>query len=64
MNFITGPGYTFNVEPVMHYIDVDAMRRQAIAFTEAILHLAATPWDVLRTILPRRTIELGAPDVR
>jgi hypothetical protein len=48
LNFITGPGYTFNVEPVTRYIDVEAMRRQAIAFTEAVLDLAATPWDVLR----------------
>ena len=48
INFITGPGYTFNVEPVMRYIDVAALRRQAIAFTEAVLELAATPWDVLR----------------
>jgi hypothetical protein len=48
INFITGPGYTFNVEPVLRYIDVPALRRQAIAFTEAVLQLAATPWDVLR----------------
>ena len=47
-NFITGPGYLFNVEPVGRYIDVEALRRQAIAFTEATLELAATPWDVLR----------------
>ena len=48
LNFITGPGYTFNVEPVLHHIDVAALRRQAIAFTEAVLELAATPWDALR----------------
>ena len=48
LNFITGPGYTFNVEPVLRHIDVAALRRQAIAFTEAVLELAATPWDVLR----------------
>jgi hypothetical protein len=48
LNFITGPGYTFNVEPVMRYIDVEALRRQAIAFTEAVLELAGTPRDVLR----------------
>jgi hypothetical protein len=55
-NFITGPGYLFNVEPVGRYLDVAAMRRQAIAFTEATLELAATPWDVLRAPVsePRR----------
>ncbi|WP_405966611.1 hypothetical protein OG613_05390 [Streptomyces sp. NBC_00015] len=47
-NFITGPGYLLNVEPVMDRIDVAALRRQAIAFTEAVLELAAVPWHELR----------------
>ena len=66
VNFITGPGYTFNVEPVLRYIDVDAMRRQAIAFTEAVLKLAATPWDVLRAgpSSAHTRSSLGASDVR
>jgi hypothetical protein len=46
-NFITGPDYLFNVEPVGEFIDVTALRRQAIAFTEAALQLAATPWEEL-----------------
>lgn len=47
-NFITGPDYLFNVEPVARYIDVAAVRRQAIAFTDAALELAALPWSQLR----------------
>ncbi|MFD8110310.1 hypothetical protein [Streptomyces microflavus] len=47
-NFITGPGYLLNVEPVMDRIDVAALRRQAVAFTEAVLDLAAVPWHELR----------------
>jgi len=47
-NFITGPGYTFNVEPTIDRIDIDALRRQAIAFTEAVLELAHTPQAVLQ----------------
>ena len=54
LNFITGPGYTFNVEPVLRYIDVGALRRQAMAFTEAALELAATPWDLLRAPVSER----------
>ncbi|MFI8287840.1 hypothetical protein ACIGBL_01730 [Streptomyces sp. NPDC085614] len=52
-NFITGPGYLLNVEPVMDRIDVAALRRQAIAFTEAVLELAAVPWQELRGEAPR-----------
>ena len=47
-NFITGPGYLLNVEPVEQFIDVAALRRQLIAFTDAVLTLAATPWEDLR----------------
>lgn len=47
-NFITGPGYTFNVEPTIDRIDVAALRRQAIAFTEALLELSHTPRPVLQ----------------
>jgi len=50
-NFITGPDYLFNVEPVMEFIDVAALRRQAIAFTEAVLELGAVPWDELHSRL-------------
>jgi hypothetical protein len=46
-NFITGPDYLLNVESVMEFIDVEAMRRQAIAFTEATLELSAVPWQQL-----------------
>lgn len=48
-NFITGPDYLLNVEPVMAFIDVEALRRQAIAFTEAVLELGAVPWGELHT---------------
>jgi len=48
-NFITGPDYLFNVEPVMDFIDVAALRRQAIAFTEVVLELGAVPWAELHT---------------
>ena len=50
-NFITGPDYLFNVEPVMEFIDVAALRRQAIAFTQAVLELGAVPWDELHSRL-------------
>ncbi|WP_405904083.1 hypothetical protein OG696_35830 [Streptomyces sp. NBC_00656] len=43
-NFITGPGYLLNAEPVIDLIDVAAMRRQAIAFTETVIDLCAAPW--------------------
>lgn len=46
-NFITGPGYLLNVEPVVSFIDIEAFRRQAIAFTNALLALAETPWNDL-----------------
>ncbi|MER5325920.1 hypothetical protein [Streptosporangium roseum] len=46
-NFITGSDYLLNVEPVMGFIDVAALRRQAIAFTEATLELCAVPWEEL-----------------
>jgi hypothetical protein len=46
-NFITGPGYLLNAEPVAHLIDVEAMRRQLIAFTGAVRELSAVPWDQL-----------------
>ncbi|MFF1649151.1 hypothetical protein [Streptomyces sp. NPDC058240] len=51
-NFITGPGYLLNVQPVMDLIDVAALRRQSIAFTEAVLELAAAPWHELRERAP------------
>ncbi|SFR91680.1 hypothetical protein SAMN04487846_0568 [Microbacterium sp. cf046] len=47
-NFITGPGYLLNAEPVAHLIDIEAMRRQLIAFTAAARELSAVPWDRLR----------------
>lgn len=50
-NFITGPDYLFNAEPVAQFIDVAALRRQAIAYTEALLELAAVPWEELHTRL-------------
>jgi hypothetical protein len=52
-NFITGPGYLLNTEPVAHLIDVAAMRRQLIAFTAAVRELSAVPWDRLRGADPR-----------
>jgi hypothetical protein len=52
-NFITGPNYLLNAEPVMDRIDINAVRRQAIAFTRATLTLAATPWQDLRAEIPR-----------
>lgn len=48
-NFITGPGYLLNAEPVIDLIDVAAMRRQAIAFTETVIDLCAAPWNDLHT---------------
>jgi len=56
-NLITGPGYLFDAAPVMDHIDVDALRRQAIAFTELTLELAAMPWGVVR----RRLVPGPAP---
>ena len=35
----------------MEFIDVAALRRQAIAFTEAVLELGAVPWDELHSRL-------------
>jgi hypothetical protein len=58
-NFISYPDYLFNVEPVTQFIDVAALRRQAIAFTEATLELCAIPWDQLHTRL-----DITAPDHR
>ncbi|MGP3751127.1 hypothetical protein B046DRAFT_05850 [Streptomyces sp. LamerLS-316] len=48
-NFITGPGYLLNAGPVIDLIDVAAMRRQAIAFTETVIDLCAVPWGHLHT---------------
>ncbi len=48
-NFITGPGYLLNAEPVLDFIDVEAMRRQAIAFTETVLELCTIPFAELHT---------------
>ncbi|MFG3149822.1 hypothetical protein [Streptomyces sp. NPDC048243] len=48
-NFITGPGYLLNAQPVMDYIDIEAMRRQAIAFTETVIELCALPFADLHT---------------
>lgn len=59
-NFITGPGYLLNVQPVFDLIDVAALRRQAVAFTEAVLELAATPWHELRR--PVHPTDHGQPD--
>jgi len=47
-NFITGPNHLLNVEPVGDRIDVDAMRRQLVAFTGAVRELSRTPWSELR----------------
>ena len=35
----------------MEFIDVAALRRQAIAFTQAVLELGAVPWDELHSRL-------------
>jgi hypothetical protein len=60
-NFITGPGYLLNVEPVAQFIDVTAMRRQLIAFTDATLALAATPWaDLHETVAPAEPASVDA----
>ncbi|MFJ5991439.1 hypothetical protein [Lentzea sp. NPDC092896] len=48
-NFITGPDYLLDTGSVMGHIDVEALRRQAIAFTEAVLDLAGLPWADLHT---------------
>ncbi|GAA1996613.1 hypothetical protein [Microbacterium pumilum] len=58
-NFITGPDYLLNVEPVMEFIDVDALRRQAIAFTELILDLTDADWDDLHRHAPLATVANG-----
>jgi hypothetical protein len=47
-NFITGPGYLLNVQPMNHLVDVAAMRRQLIAFAGAVRELSAVPWSELR----------------
>ena len=45
-NFITGPDYLLDTTPVLEQIDIAALRRQAIAFTEATLELAAAGHDL------------------
>ncbi|MDT0186058.1 hypothetical protein Q9S36_38325 [Microbacterium sp. ARD31] len=47
-NFITGPGYLLNAEPVAHLIDIEALRRQLVAFTTAVRELSSVPWKQLR----------------
>ncbi|MFK0174082.1 hypothetical protein ACIQU5_35465 [Streptomyces sp. NPDC090306] len=46
-NFITGPGYLLNAVPVIDLIDVAALRRQAVAFTETVIDLCALPFTDL-----------------
>ncbi|GAA2628940.1 hypothetical protein SMC26_29735 [Actinomadura fulvescens] len=54
LQFITGPAYLLNANmPTMQFVDTHAMRRQAIAFTNAALELANTP----RTQLQQRRID-------
>jgi hypothetical protein len=50
-NFITGPTYLLNWGPsTMDKFDVGLMRRQAIAFTEALLALSRVPRSKLRKL--------------
>jgi hypothetical protein len=50
-NFITGPTYLLNWGiPTMDKFDVALMRRQAIAFTEALLALSRVPKPKLHTL--------------
>lgn len=53
-NFITGPDYLLDTTPVLDRIDVAALRRQAIAFTEATLELATLTRDAIST--PAQTV--------
>jgi len=46
-NFIAGPGYLLTTMPTLDLIDVEAMRRQSIAFLEAALELTTIPREVL-----------------
>ncbi|MQY03660.1 PA domain protein [Actinomadura macrotermitis] len=49
VQFISGPAYLLNAGmPAMRFIDTHAVRRQAIAFTDAVLELARTPTIGLR----------------
>ncbi|WP_157407905.1 PA domain protein [Actinomadura atramentaria] len=42
--FISGPAYLLNAGmPTMRFVDTRAVRRQAVAFTDAVLELAHTP---------------------
>jgi hypothetical protein len=52
-NFITGPTYLLNAGmSVERFIDVDAIRRQAIAFTNAIMELTRVPLAQLQQRRP------------
>jgi hypothetical protein len=52
-NFITGPAYLLNYGiPMRDKIDIAAMRRQAIAFTDLVLKLGRVPLAQLQTRSP------------
>jgi hypothetical protein len=53
LQYIAGPTYLLNSDMnTMRFFDAGLMRRQSIAFTNAILRLARTPRGVLSTRRP------------
>lgn len=53
LQYIAGPTYLLNSDMnTMRFFDAGLMRRQSIAFTNALLRLARIPRDVLRTRRP------------
>lgn len=53
LQYISGPAYLLSSgKPVMDFIDTAAVRRQAVAFTDAVLELTRIPRDQLDQLRP------------